>query len=91
MYIILMYDIAEESNGQKRWRKVFKLCKQYLIHIQNSVFEGEISDANLFKLKKQIQIEINDAVDSVFIFKSRNERWLEKDILGKEQDNSLFI
>ncbi len=91
MYIILMYDIAEEGNGPKRWRRVFKLCKQYLIHIQNSVFEGEISKADLFKLEKQIQNEINQSLDSVLIFKSRNERWLDKDILGKEQEDSFFI
>ena len=51
MYIILVYDISLEGNGQKRWNRVFKICKQYLTHIQNSVFEGEISKADLFKLE----------------------------------------
>ena len=38
MYIILVYDInLEENGGQKVLRKVFKTCKKYLIHIQNSV------------------------------------------------------
>ena len=40
MYVILVYDISTEGNGQKRWNRVFKLCKQNLIHIQKSVFEG---------------------------------------------------
>ena len=43
MYIILVYDInLEEKEGQKVLRNVFKTCKKYLIHIQNSVFEGEL-------------------------------------------------
>ncbi|WP_314794473.1 CRISPR-associated endonuclease Cas2, partial [Eggerthia catenaformis] len=49
MYAILVYDIAKEDMGRKRWNNVFKLCKQYLVHVQNSVFEGEITKANLFK------------------------------------------
>ena len=91
MYIILVYDISNENNGQRRWNRVFKICKQYLNHIQNSVFEGEILESDLFKLKKKIQKEIDEKIDSVIIFKSRNERWLEKDILGTEIDDPQFI
>lgn len=91
MYVILVYDISKIDKGQKRWNKVFKLCKQYLIHVQNSVFEGEISKANLFKLEHDINNEINQEMDSVIIFKSRNERWLDKEILGKRLADPLFI
>lgn len=91
MYVILVYDISQTDKGQKRWNRVFKLCKQYLIHVQNSVFEGEISKANLFKLEHNINDEINQELDSVIIFKSRNERWLDKKILGKSLDDPLFI
>ena len=91
MYIILVYDISNENNGQRRWNRVFKICKQYLNHIQNSVFEGEILESDLFKLKKKIQKELDETIDSVIIFKSRNERWLEKDILGTEIEDPKFI
>ena len=91
MYIILVYDISNENNGQRMWNRVFKICKQYLNHIQNSVFEGEILESDLFKLKKKIKKEIDEKIDSVIIFKSRNERWLEKDILGTEIDDPQFI
>ena len=91
MYIILIYDICKDENGQKRWNRVFKLCKQYLVHIQKSVFEGEISEADLMILKKSIEKEIKKECDSVIIFKSRNKRWLDKDIMGIEQDDSFMI
>ena len=71
--------------------KVFKLCKQSLRHIQNSVFEGEVTQAELFALEKQIQNEIDQDLDSMIVFKNRNEKWLDKDILSKEIDNPLFI
>ena len=91
MYAILVYDIAKEDMGRKRWNNVFKLCKQYLVHVQNSVFEGEITKANLFKLEKEIENEIDNELDSVIIFKSRHERWLDKEILGKGIEDPLFI
>lgn len=91
MYVILVYDICKDGNGQKRWNRVFKLCKQNLVHIQKSVFEGEISKSDLFKLEKSIDKEIDKSCDSVIIFKSRNEKWLDKTILGLQQEDILFI
>lgn len=46
MYVVLVYDVSQQENGAKRWSKIFKICKRYLTHIQNSVFEGEISKRN---------------------------------------------
>ena len=89
MYVILVYDICKDGNGQKRWNRVFKLCKQNLVHIQKSVFEGEISEADLFKLDKSI--DIDKSYDSVIIFKSRNERWLDKNVMGLQQEDPFMI
>ena len=52
MYIVLVYDISQNEKGQKRWSHIFKICKKYLSHIQNSVFEGEISKVQLLQLKQ---------------------------------------
>ena len=91
MYVILLYDICKDGNGQKRWNRVFKLCKQNLVHIQKSVFEGEISEADLLKLKSSVDKEIDKNCDSVIIFKSRNERWLDKEVLGLKQEDPFMI
>ena len=53
MYVVLVYDINKENNGQKRWNHIFKICKRYLSHIQNSVFEGDITKVQLVKLKQK--------------------------------------
>ncbi|MFI3263247.1 MAG: CRISPR-associated endonuclease Cas2 [Rikenellaceae bacterium] len=86
MFIILVYDI-----GEKRVGKMLKLCRRYLNWIQNSVFEGEISDGGLSELKARAK-QIMEESDSIIIFKSRNERWLDKEIIGEERgtvDNFL--
>lgn len=49
MYVILIYDVAE-----KRVDKMLKLCRQYLCWIQNSVFEGELSEVKLRELQNKI-------------------------------------
>ncbi|SHH57650.1 CRISPR-associated endonuclease Cas2 [Thermosipho atlanticus] len=87
MYVILIYDINTEKN-QKVLSKVFKICKKYLFHVQKSVFEGELTKSQLFKLKKELENTIRKDVDSIIIFKSRNEKWLSKDFLGKSETST---
>ena len=88
MYVILVYDInLENKEGQKVLRNVFKTCKKYLVHIQNSVFEGELLDSQAIKLKSELDRYIRDDKDSVILFKSRNQRWLEKEFLGMIEDD----
>lgn len=88
MYVILVYDInLEEKEGQKILRNVFKICKKYLVHIQNSVFEGELLESQAIKLKAELDKYIREDKDSVILFKSRNQRWLDKEFFGKIEDD----
>ena len=68
MYVILVYDIKSDDGGQKVLNRTFKTCKRYLSHIQNSVFEGELSESQIVKL----QYELNDIIrvdkDSIILF-----------------------
>lgn len=91
MYVVLVYDICKENSGQKRWSHVFKICKKYLSHIQNSVFEGEVSKVQLTKLQNELKPYVDRELDSVIIFKSRQEKWLDKEFWGKEEDKTGFF
>lgn len=83
MYVILVYDI-----GERRVAKMLKLCRVYLNWIQNSVFEGEITEVKLKELILRAKDLMNGEEDSLIIFKSREGKWLEKEVVGKEK-NSL--
>lgn len=88
MYVILVYDVnLEEKAGQKVLRNVFKTCKKYLVHIQNSVFEGELLESQALKLKIELDQYIRKEKDSIIMFKSRNQKWLDKEFLGKIEDD----
>ena len=91
MYVVLVYDVSQQENGSKRWLRIFKICKKYLTHIQNSVFEGELSKAQLAKLQHELKLYIDEELDSVIIFKSRQEKWLDKEFWGRKDDATSFI
>ena len=92
MYVVLVYDIHLDEGGAKVLSKVFKTCKKYLTHIQNSVFEGEISPPQLLQLQKELQKYVRSDCDSVILFKSRQEKWLDKEFWGMKDDKtSTFL
>lgn len=91
MYIVLVYDVSQAENGARRWSRIFKICKKYLTHIQNSVFEGELSKGQLAQLQKELKEYIDKELDSVIIFKSRQEKWLDKEFWGRKDDVTSFI
>ncbi|MFS8540807.1 MAG: CRISPR-associated endonuclease Cas2 [Tissierellales bacterium] len=70
MFVILVYDIEE-----KRVAKVLKACRKYLYWVQNSVFEGEISESNLTKLKLELSQIIDKDKDSVIIYSFRTTKY----------------
>ncbi len=89
MYVIAMYDINTETKaGQKRLRRIFKLLKIYLIRIQNSVFEGELTKAKFEEMKLKVNDIIDSTIDSVIFFKSRDIKWMDKDICGFEKNDT---
>jgi CRISPR-associated protein Cas2 len=81
MYVILVYDVEEKRVG-----KMLKLCRRYLNWIQNSVFEGEITEVKLKELLSQAKKKMDADKDSLILFKSREEKWLEKQVIGKEKN-----
>lgn len=91
LYVVLVYDISKTDNGQKRWSRIFKICKKYLTHIQNSVFEGEIEKAQILKLQSELKPYIDKELDSVIMFKSRDKRWLDKEFWGITDDKTDFM
>lgn len=82
MYVILVYDC-----GEKRVGKMLKLCRKYLNWIQNSVFEGEISEVKLKELTILAEQFLDKEEDSIIIFKGQDQKWLKKEIVGKERCN----
>jgi CRISPR-associated protein Cas2 len=73
MYILITYDINVTTvQGQKRLRKVAKICVNYGQRVQNSVFECKVTEEELLKLKKQLLDVIDIKTDSLRFYRLGN-------------------
>jgi CRISPR-associated protein Cas2 len=81
MYVILVYDIEQE-----RIAKVCKFLRRYLHWVQNSVFEGAVTEAKLMEIKQGLKQLIDTETDSVYVYQLRDEKWVDKEILGVERN-----
>ena len=77
-YFIAVYDV-----NQKRVGKMLKLFRRYLTWIQNSVFEGELTEAQYQRLRHEANQLLEDS-DGVVIYRMREERYHERHVLGKD-------
>jgi len=80
MYIIVVYDVGEARVG-----KVCRYLKRYLPRVQNSVFEGELSEAKLASMKAGLSKCLDPTVDSVLLWVLRDARWVDRQIMGNEK------
>ena len=78
-YFIAVYDV-----GQKRVGKMLKLFRRYLTWIQNSVFEGELTEAQYQRLRHEVNGLMEEA-DGVVIYRLRDERYHERHVLGVDK------
>lgn len=87
MYVILAYDI-----GVERIDIIRNFLKQYLNWVQNSVFEGEITKAQLYKIQGKLKSLIDKERDNILIYTARDQRFINRLSLGTvkaEVDNIL--
>lgn len=86
IYLIMVYDINE-----KRVNKVLKIARKYLNWIQNSVLEGEISQASFTKLKFELREIIEPTEDSIVFYIMRNTKYTKREIMGIEKGGEETI
>lgn len=75
MYILVTYDVQTDTlQGQRRLRKVARLCMDYGQRVQNSVFECVLTEVQLLELQNKLQQVIDTTNDSIRIYYlNRNE------------------
>ncbi|MDR2624586.1 MAG: CRISPR-associated endonuclease Cas2 [Methanobrevibacter sp.] len=80
MYLIVVYDIKVE-----RVNNVKKFLRQNLFWVQNSVFEGEVTESEFNYITNGLKKVIDEEKDSIIIYKFRTEDELNKTIIGIEK------
>ena len=83
MYVILAYDVNVE-----RVNKVKKFLRRYLNWIQNSLFEGELSEADLEEIRIGLKKIINESEDMIVIYKLRTDKVVKREIMGLDKSKT---
>lgn len=86
MYVILVYDINQKQVG-----RALKICRKYLMHVQKSVFEGNITEARLNALKEELAAIVDTGTDSVIIYRMDSVRYTKKEQIGIVQSLSNIV
>ena len=84
MMVVIAYDVdTTNADGAKRLRKVARLCEQYGIRVQNSVFEVLVDAAQMATLKAKLAKVFRPETDSIRIYRLGNSYQNKIDVMGK--------
>ncbi|MEM0133952.1 MAG: CRISPR-associated endonuclease Cas2 [Thermoplasmatales archaeon] len=81
MYVIVVYDV-----DATRVSRVNRFLKRYVMWVQNSVFEGEISDRLLGDMISRLK-RIVEEKDSFVIYTFRTKSYTNKILLGDQRSS----
>jgi len=71
--VLVSYDVAMDESGQRRLRRVAKVCKNYGQRVQYSVFECLVDPALWVRVRQKLIDEIDTDIDSLrFYFLGAN-------------------
>jgi len=80
MYLIIVYDVEV-----KRVIKVCNFLRKYLHWVQNSVFEGELTDGKFKEVQIGLKKRIKPDKDSIILYKLKASYDIEKEVMGLEK------
>lgn len=86
MFVIVVYDA-----GVKRDPKILKTCRKYLNWVQNSVFEGEITDGKFKMLRRELERIINAQEDYIIMYTWNTQRYSNRLTMGKSKVEEDYI
>ncbi|MFP4351299.1 MAG: CRISPR-associated endonuclease Cas2 [Puniceicoccaceae bacterium] len=82
MYLVLVYD-----TDKKNCAKLHKALKRHLHWNQRSVFEGQVTPAQLAEIKHTIH-RIRHPKSHIVFYQIENEKMLKKEELGEGEGNT---
>jgi len=72
---------------------MLRICRKYLQWVQNSVFEGEIGNANYEKMILELKEKMKEEDgDSIVVYKFRTMQYVKREVHGTDKkENMNFI
>lgn len=85
MYVIVVYDMNSQRTSVLR-----KFLRSKLNHVQNSVFEGSLTEARAEELVEGVEERINTD-ESAIVYLMQDEKFVDRRELGETTDNSRVL
>nr|WP_206537081.1 CRISPR-associated endonuclease Cas2 [Haloferax mucosum] len=86
MYIIVVYDMRAD-----RTRLMLNFLRKYLTHVQNSVFEGAVTEGDLETIRNHTQSLLKPD-ESAIIYRIGSDKYVERTVIGDDPtDDSQFL
>ncbi len=86
MFVIMAYDVNVD-----RVNKVLKIGRRYLNWVQNSLLEGELTKAQLERMKRDIKKVIDKDEDSVVFYLLRRQQYMQREIIGQDKGGVSLV
>lgn len=78
VYVVVVYDMQAE-----RTRLMLKFLRRYLTHVQNSVFEGEVTKGDLETIRNRTR-EMLEPGESTIIYRMSSEKYVDRTVVGED-------
>jgi CRISPR-associated protein Cas2 len=90
MLILITYDVrTSDTGGQKRLRKVAKICQNCGQRVQNSVFECVVDTTQFAALKLELLNIIDETSDSLRFYRLGNNYQTKVEHVGVKESINL--
>jgi CRISPR-associated protein Cas2 len=90
LLVLITYDVSTvSSSGQKRLRRVAKVCQNYGQRVQNSVFECVVDAAQFTALKYELAAIIDESQDSLRLYQLGNNYKTKVEHIGVKESIDL--
>jgi len=86
MFVIMAYDV-----NVARVNRVLKIGRRYLSWVQNSLLEGELTKAQLERLKADLRKVIDEEEDSIVFYLLRRQQYMERELLGQDKGGQSLV
>jgi len=86
VYVVAVYDVEAD-----RTYLFLNFLRRYLTHVQNSVFEGEITEGDLEEVKGKLDSMLEPG-ESVIVYRMSSEQYVSRTVYGEDPtEDSQFL
>lgn len=86
VYAVIVYDVKAD-----RTHRFLKYLRQHLVHVQNSVFEGELTEGQLDRVENDLESMLGPD-ESIIVYRTSSEKYVDRTVMGDDPaEDSQFL